>query len=100
MTVGEEGPVANKVAVVTGASSGIGEATAVALGSRGWTVILIARRADELARVATLVETRGGTAVPEPLDAADPLAVAAMADRVRSAHGVPTAIVNSAGSGA
>ena len=100
MTAGEEGAMGSKLAVVTGASSGIGEATAVALGSLGWTVVLVARRADELARVATLIETRGGTAVPEALDAADPVAVAAMAERVRGALGAPTAIVNSAGSGA
>lgn len=96
----EEGAMGGRLAVVTGASSGIGEATARALGGYGWTVVLVARRADALARVAAHVETAGGTAVCEPLDAADPAAVAEMAARVRREFGVPQVIVNSAGSGA
>jgi uncharacterized protein len=92
--------VAERLAVVSGASSGIGEATAVALGRRGWTVVLLARRDAEVARVAEAITRAGGGAVPEPLDAADPAAVAAMADRVRRDHGSPDVIVNAAGAGA
>jgi len=92
--------VTRKLAVVTGASSGIGAATAQALGARGWTVVLVARRREELTGVAQRVETAGGRAVVEALDAADPAAVAAMAGRVRSQHGAPWVIVNSAGAGA
>jgi uncharacterized protein len=88
-----------RVAVVTGASSGIGAASARLLGARGWTVVLVARRADRLAEVARAVEAAGGRALVEPLDAADGDAVDAMAARVLDAVGVPDAIVNSAGAG-
>jgi len=90
---------ARPVAVVTGASSGIGAATARALGARGWSVVLVARRAERLAAVAAEVEAAGGVAVVEPLDAADGPAVDAMAARVLGTLGAPDAIVNSAGAG-
>jgi NADP-dependent 3-hydroxy acid dehydrogenase YdfG len=96
---GREDTVARKLAVVTGASSGIGAATAEALGALGWTVVLVARRAARLAEVAERVRLAGGQPVVEPLDAGDAGAVAAMADRVRRDHGTPGAIVNSAGAG-
>jgi uncharacterized protein len=88
-----------QVAVVTGASSGIGAATARLLGARGWTVVLVARRAERLAEVARDVEAAGGRAHVAGLDAADGAAVDAMADEVLRVHGVPTAIVSSAGAG-
>jgi uncharacterized protein len=88
-----------RVAVVTGASSGIGAATARLLGAQGWTVVLVARRADRLAEVARAIDTAGGRALVEPLDAADGAAVDAMAARVVDAAGVPDAVVNSAGAG-
>jgi uncharacterized protein len=91
--------VAQQLAVVTGASSGIGAATAEALGALGWRVVLVARRRERLEEVAARVRLAGGDAVVEPLDAADATVVAAMADRVRTRFGAPGAIVNSAGAG-
>ncbi len=88
-----------RVAVVTGASSGIGAATARLLGTRGWTVVLVARRADRLKDVAADVEAAGGRAHVEPLDAADPEAVDVMAARVLATLGTPHAVVSSAGAG-
>jgi uncharacterized protein len=91
--------VAQRLAVVTGASSGIGAATAEALGALGWRLVLVARRADRLEEVAARVRQAGGDAHVEVLDAGDAAAVSAMADRVRRRFGTPGAIVNSAGAG-
>jgi short-subunit dehydrogenase len=86
-------------AVVTGASSGIGAATAAALAARGRRVVLVARRADRLERLANAVADSGGEAMVECLDCSDGGAVTAMADRVRQAWGPPSLVVNSAGAG-
>ncbi len=88
-----------RVAVVTGASSGIGAATARLLGAHGWSVALVARRADRLAAVAREVESAGGRALVGVVDAADGVAVDALAARVVAELGLPDAVVNSAGAG-
>ncbi|HEY2079874.1 MAG TPA: SDR family oxidoreductase [Streptosporangiaceae bacterium] len=68
------------VAVVTGASSGIGAATAVKLGEAGYRVVLTARRADRLDEVAKRITAAGGTAQAHQLDVTDRAAVNALAD--------------------
>jgi NAD(P)-dependent dehydrogenase (short-subunit alcohol dehydrogenase family) len=73
--------------VVTGASGGIGRASAIAFGVRGDTVVLIARGEKGLAGAARDVERSGGKAVAVPLDVADSDAVRAAADRVESEVG-------------
>jgi len=60
--------LAGKVCVVTGASSGIGEATARALAQAGAAVVLAARREDRLAAIAEDIRRRGGTASWQPCD--------------------------------
>jgi uncharacterized protein len=86
-----------RLAVVTGASSGIGAATAEALGAEGWRVVIAARRRQRLEQVAERVRAAGGEAVVEALDLADPVAVASMSGRIRVRHGVPDALVHAAG---
>jgi NADP-dependent 3-hydroxy acid dehydrogenase YdfG len=73
-----DGPLASTVAVVTGASSGIGEATALALAAEGATVAIVARRADRLEDLATRIASAG----PEPIVIPADLSDAAEAPRV------------------
>lgn len=89
----------SRVTVVTGASAGIGAATARALAIRGGAVVLVARRADRLAAVAAEVEAAGARTVVAAMDAADGPGMLALRDRVHAELGPVTAIVNSAGAG-
>ena len=92
--------MAQQLAVVTGASSGIGRATAAQLAARGWRVVAVARRRDRLEQLASQAAAVGaGEVVVEALDGADAEVVAAMAARVQERYGTPGAIVNSAGAG-
>src|SRR3984957_5915509 len=69
-----------RTAVVTGASSGIGAATAVRLAEEGYDVVLTARRAGRLAEVAQTIAAQGGSARVHELDVTDRAAVTALAD--------------------
>lgn len=86
----------NRTVLITGASSGIGAATAVSVSERGATVALVARRAQELRDVA---ERLPGRAEVYPCDVGDPDAVASMAERVTADLGTPDVVVNNAGAG-
>jgi short-subunit dehydrogenase len=81
-----------RIAVVTGASSGIGEATARALAARGWRCVLVARREELLRRLA---EEIGGEV--ETCDVGDREAVEALAARVLERHHAVHLLVNNAG---
>jgi len=91
--------VRGKTVLVTGASSGIGKATARRLAADGATVLLVARSADKLARTAEAIAAAGGTARAFPADLADPDAAAALADAVLSETGAPDIILHGAGTG-
>ncbi len=83
-----------RVAVVTGASRGIGRAIAVRLTGEGATVLMLARNVpmlDEAARAA------GGGAVPLPCDVGDERSIARAVKTIRRDHGTPDIIVNNAG---
>jgi 3-oxoacyl-[acyl-carrier protein] reductase len=84
-----------KVALVTGATGGIGEAIATALHAQGATVALTGRREAELARVA---EALGGQRViVAPADLADPTAPAALVEKIEAEAGSLDILVNNAG---
>ena len=89
--------VSGKVAVVTGAGSGIGRALAVELASRGARLALSDVNEEGLAGSADLVEQRGGAAHTRVLDVGDRDAVIAYADEVAADHGVVHQIYNNAG---
>ncbi|PWS35373.1 3-oxoacyl-[acyl-carrier-protein] reductase [Falsiroseomonas bella] len=84
-----------KVALVTGATGGIGEAIAKALHAQGATVAITGRRESELARVA---ESLGGARViVAPADLADPAAPAALVEKIEAEAGSLDILVNNAG---
>lgn len=85
-----------KTVLVTGASSGVGAATARGLVKQGMQVILVARSAD---RLNARADELGALAIPLACDAADPQEVAALAKRVTTDFGVPDAIIHCAGAG-
>jgi NADP-dependent 3-hydroxy acid dehydrogenase YdfG len=87
----------SRVAIVTGASSGIGRAIAVALGSLGWKIALGGRRADKLAETAGLVSENGGEAFPRNLDVTDAASVDAFVSTVEDVMGPVDVLVNNAG---
>jgi len=90
-------PLAGRVAVVTGASSGIGEASAVRLAELGASVALIARRADRLEAVADRIAGAGGRALAVPTDVRDRSSVLAAADRVAEHLGTVDLVFANAG---
>lgn len=90
---------APRVALITGASSGIGAALAVRLGRRGMAVALLARRGDLLLDVAREVEAAGGRALALPTDVTDRDAVRAAVERTVERFGVPDLVVANAGLG-
>jgi short-subunit dehydrogenase len=89
--------VKGKVVVVTGGSSGIGEAVAHKIAAAGGEVVLVARTRENLDKVADDIRAAGGVAHVYPCDLADMDAIAAMADQVLADHGRVDILINNAG---
>jgi NAD(P)-dependent dehydrogenase (short-subunit alcohol dehydrogenase family) len=90
-------PIEQQVIVITGASSGIGLATAIEAGRRGARVVLAARNAADLERAVARIRRHGGTAIAVPTDVAVYEEVEALADRAVSEWGRIDSWVNNAG---
>lgn len=86
-----------KIAWITGAGSGIGQAGAVVLALNGATVVLSGRRGEPLNETAEAIKNADAQASVEALDVADKTAVAAVAGRIHDQHGRIDILVNSAG---
>ena len=87
------------VILVTGASSGIGEATAYLFARRGYRVVLAARRIDRLISMAQAIQTEGGEALPIETDLSDLQSIQAMVQQVHQAWGQIDVLLNNAGLG-
>lgn len=88
-----------RVAVVTGASSGVGKSIALAFGALGWSVALGARRVERLEETARAVESAGGRAFACALDVTDEDSIERFFRATEAAFGPPDLLVNNAGIG-
>ena len=89
-----------KVAIVTGAGSGVGKAAALALLREGYAVALAGRRAEALEQVAAEAGQLGGQALAVPTDVTDPASVRALFAKTKEAFGRLDLLFNNAGIGA
>src|SRR5215469_9524736 len=86
-----------KIAVITGAGSGIGRATAHVLLEDGWTVVLAGRRKNMLEETATLANAPSPRVLVVPTDVSDPASIAALFDAVKATYGRIDLLFNNAG---
>lgn len=91
------GKLIDKVAIVTGASSGIGEATALALAVEGATVVIAARRSDRLQDLETRITGTGGKALSITADISDEAQVEALVNQTHAKFGRVDILINNAG---
>ncbi len=89
--------VAGRTVMITGASSGIGESTALRIGEAGGTVLLIARTQEKLEEVRRQIESTGGKAFVHRCDLSDTDDIDRMATEVLEQHGHVDILVNNAG---
>ena len=88
-----------KVAIVTGAGSGIGKAAALALAADGWSLALAGRRPEPVEETARKIHESGGRAIAVPTDVGDPASVRALFAQVRQTFGRLDLLFNNAGTG-
>jgi NAD(P)-dependent dehydrogenase (short-subunit alcohol dehydrogenase family) len=92
--------VTGKVAMVTGAGSGIGRAVALALASNGYAVVLAGRRREKLEETAAMADGSAGRTVAVAADVSQPDSVDSLFSRTRDAFGRLDVLFNNAGAGA
>src|SRR3954469_16810097 len=92
--------MAAKIAVVTGAGTGVGKAVALALAREGYTVVLAGRRQDKLEETASEAKSGGGETLVVPTDVADPASVRALFAKTKEKFGRLDVLFNNAGIGA
>ena len=97
MQAGELFDLKGRVALVTGASSGLGARFATVLASNGAAVALVARRLDRLTALKKKIEAAGGQAIAIEADVLDRAAMTAAFDQAEKALGTVTVLVNNAG---
>jgi len=90
----------SKIAIVTGAGSGVGKAIAAGLLNAGYTVVMAGRRQDALEAAEREIRFPGASTLPVPTDITDPSSVAALFARTKEAFGRLDLLVNNAGIGA
>jgi len=91
------GPLVGRTVLITGASSGIGRASAIALAERGATVLLLARGADKLDEAVEEIRASGGTAQAYTCDVTDEESVDGTIKAILAEHGHVDYLVNNAG---
>jgi short-subunit dehydrogenase len=89
--------VGGKTVMITGASSGIGRATALKIGEACGTMLLVARTKEKLDELAGEIEDLGGVAYAHPCNLTDPDDIDRMADEVLERHGAVDILINNAG---
>ena len=89
--------IPKKIALVTGAGSGIGRTAAIGLLNDGWAVVLAGRRAEPLHTLAAEAASRGQTAMAVPADVTDPQSVQALFDAIERTFGRLDLLFNNAG---
>lgn len=97
MTTNQDGATEKKVVLITGASSGIGAATARRLAGEGHSVVLGARRRERLEEITSEITADGGTALAVPLDVTERGSVRVAVDQAVETYGRLDVLINNAG---
>ena len=97
MNTQQQNGISQKVVLITGASSGLGESTARLLASRGAKLVLVARRADRLAQLVSDIQAAGGDAVYQVVDVTKAEDLQAAVQLAQNSYGRLDVIINNAG---